>query len=437
MADTLASLGNAANLTPADMTYLEKKGYSSIAVIARAAKDDEEFIKRIIEPYRVGIKLDGADYKSVGDGDLVEARFLVLFEDAKNSRRTALAASAAPSSTATMAHRQPTGTSGGPVLDPKTYHDLISKWQDGWVPKRVFPHHLIQGADSVLLRILNEHTDTRFYTPLHLGEIVQSRAHNTDGSINLSRVDKPRRDDRVILTTSGVEYESASPDPLAEADRWKIFDALTANGWAMRWAGYCTDLSATSWTDWLISELRTPGNIEVFKLFYHTCNWRIAFAMRGGTKFDEETAQIMKDDEWVRKTKVQIREKLASPGATPKSSQSNQQFQPRARSRGRSRGQDNRKQYRSRSPRGPPPQKGRSKGQLAIENGPKPITGAPKSRLTRSRSRGGTALCRQFNAGRCKKRAKGARGTGAECNYSHECGGCGKNGCVGLVGCRR
>ena len=436
MADTLASLGNAANLTTADMTYLEKKGYSSIAIISRAAKDDEEFIKRIIEPYRTGTRLDGVDYKSVGDGDLVEARFLVLFEDAKNSRRTSLAAAAAPVTTTTLAHRQPTCTSG-PVLDPKVYHDLITKWQDGWVPKRNFPHHLIQGADSVLLRLLEEHTTSRFYTPLHLGEIIQARAHNTDGSINLSRVDKPRRDDRVILTASGVEYEAASPDPLVETDRWKIYDALTANGWALRWAGYCSDDAATAWTDWLIAELRTKDSTDLFKLFYHTCNWRIAFAMRSGTKFEEETGKIMKDDEWIRKTKEQIKEKFTSPGATPKSGPPQRHLQGRAYSRPRPGGHDNRKSYRSRSPRGPPPQKGRGKAQLAIENGAKPAAGNAKDRALRSRSRGGTALCRQFNAGRCKRRGKGVRGTGVECPYSHECGGCGRNGCVGLFGCRR
>ena len=425
---TVAELGKAACLTEADVNYLAAKGYSSIAMIARSAKDDAEFLRRIVEPFCTGVTMGNVDYKAVGNADLVEARFLVLFDESKNVRQKALAASAAPAATTALALRAPTGASG-PILDPKTYLDKVEAWQNGWQPKRTFPQHLIQGADHVLLRLLDEHTNSRFYTPLHLGEIVQSRAHNTDGSINLARVDKPRRDDRVVLTTSGVEYEAASPDPLSEADRWKIYDALVANGWALRWAGYSSDLETTQWTDWLVSELRTPGNIEVFKVFYHTCSWRIAFAMRNGIKFDAEVTAIMKDDEWVRKTKLQIKEKMASPGATPKFSQP-QGPPPR---RGRSpKGSPERRQYRSRSPRGPPAQKGRSKGASNKGKGQQ-----DKKSNVRSHSRGGTEICKQFNQGNCKKRGKNTKGHGRECNFSHECTNCKSSNCVGASLCRR
>ena len=408
MTTTLADLGKASSLTEADISYLAAKGYSSIAMVARAARDDAEFLKRIVEPFCAGARLDGKDHKASGDADLVEARFLVLFDEAKNFRQKALAAVSTPTVSTALSLRSPTGASG-PILDPKTYNDMIEVWQNAWSPKRTFPQHLIQGADHVLLRLLEEHTSSRFYTPLHLGEIVQSRAHNTDGSINLTKVDKPRRDDRVVLTTSGVEYEAASPDPLSEADRWKIYDAITANSWALRWAGYASDLEATQWTDWLLAELRTPGNVEVFKIFYHTCGWRIAFAMRGGAKFDAEVTAIMKDDEWVRKTKTQIKEKLNSPGATPKPSGQHQQPPRRGRS---PRSSPDRRHYRSRSPRGPPAQKGRSKGASTKDKGHQ----AKKTSYARSNSRGGTELCKQFQDGKCKKRGKNMKGMGRECN---------------------
>ena len=35
----------------------------------------------------------------------------------------------------------------------------------------------------------------------------------------------------------------------SEADRWKICDAINANAWAFRWAGYIADHVACRWTD--------------------------------------------------------------------------------------------------------------------------------------------------------------------------------------------
>jgi hypothetical protein len=217
MATPFASLCAAAGLTAADILYLNAKGFNTTPLIARAGKTDDEYLARIVTPFCDGITINGTAFKVVGDNILAEARFLILYDEAVNKRRTELAVVSAPQAT-TLATRPQSGAAG-PVLDPKVYHELIDKWQDAWLPKRVFPHHLIQGADSVLARLLDEHTNTRFYTPLHLGEVVQSRARNTDGSINLSRVDKPRRDERVVLTPSGIEYEYASPDTQAEADR--------------------------------------------------------------------------------------------------------------------------------------------------------------------------------------------------------------------------
>ena len=123
-----------------------------------------------------------------------------------------------------------------------------------------------------------------------------------------------------MLTSTGVEIEQATPDPLREADRWKIFDAINANAWAFRWAGYATDDVACRWTDWLLTELRLPGPVDHFKLFYLTCSWRIAFAMRAGRTFDAEVLALMKDEEWIRKTKDQIKVKASAHATTSKAS---------------------------------------------------------------------------------------------------------------------
>jgi hypothetical protein len=278
------------------------------------------------------------------------------------------------------------------------------------------PVKLILGADAVLARLLDERKVSRAYTPLHLSEVIQSRAHCTDGSINLDRVERPRRDECVVLSTAGVEVEHATPDPLREASKWKILDAIDANCWALRWAGYISDDVAYRWSAWLVNELLGPDSTELFKLFYLTCSWRIAFAMRNGTSFDAEAEAIMKDDDWTRKTKEQIRGK-ASPTATtskagfPRRSRSRRSPAPR----GGGRGQQNRPRSRSLRNAGPPQK------ELIIN---------------RSKSRGGTQICRNSQKNKCKNKGKGDRGGKKVCPYSHECTGCGKYNCVGQLLCK-
>ena len=432
MAVTFDALTAKVGLSAHEVDYVKAKGYGSLAILARAARDDDDFIARVVKPFTDGVTISSVQFKATGTTELVEARLLVLFDEAKSVRRAELAAAAAPLQQTASASTVRSAASL-PMLDPHVNQAQIDKWQMTWTPPRIFPHQMIQGADAVLHRLLDEHKVTRFYTPLHLSEIIQSRAHNADGSINLSRVDKPRRDERVVLTTSGMEIEQAIPDPLAETDRWKVYDALVANSWALRWADYIDDHAAQIWTDWLVSELRQPGNLEVFKLFYLTCSWRLALAMRSGVKYGDEVVKIMKDDEWVRKTKLQIREKLSNPGTTAKAgapamvAQAPRNDRVRARSRSR-----------TRQPRGPPPR--RSPFSRSPQK-PKEVTVKygknQKLKLNRSRSRNGREYCRQFQVGKCNKKGRGEKGNLKECLFSHECAKCGRVCGAGQLNCRR
>ena len=212
------------------MEFFEAKGYNTIGLLARSSPNDTEFVNRFEKPFCDGVKTDGKDFKTTADADITEARFLVFFDDAKSLRKAELATTAAPPPTSTSARSPGPGTV---IIDPATYQAQIDKWQDHWTPSITSPQIIIQGADYVLQRLPDEINTTRFYTPLHLSEVVQPRAHCTDGSMNLSRVERPRRDKRIYVTGSGVKVEKATPDPLADANRWLTFDALAANAWAL------------------------------------------------------------------------------------------------------------------------------------------------------------------------------------------------------------
>ena len=408
------ALAVTAGMTTKDCEYLVAKGYDSVAVLARAGKTDNEFITRVVDPYVAGVTIDTVVYKATSD--IIEARMLVAFEEAKKIRSAEIAAAAAPPTQMSTA-LVPSQPHVKVILEPKVYQAQIDNWEKTWTPSRSFPEKLIQGADFALARLLEEKNVSRAYTPLHLSEVIQSRAHNTDGSINLERVEKPRRDERVILTTAGVELEHATPDPLRDANKWKILDAIDANGWALRWAGYMSDDVAYRWTAWLTMELRGPDSTELFKLFYLSCSWRIAFSLRSGRTYDKEVEAIMADDDWVRKTKNQIKDKANLLATTPKAG-----FPKRSRSR--------QSTCFAGAPKPRPVGRGRSRS-LGRKGPPAQNVG-----LKRSRSRGGKELCKNFQRGRCKNKGSNKEPGKADlCRYSHECAGCGDRDCVGQFKC--
>ena len=95
----------------------------------------------------------------------------------------------APSSTPTT-----TVTSTGMAVDPD---DKIPKTFAHWATeidiynnrlldgkKRCFPENMLAGAESVLARVWHEHTKTKAYTPVSLGEILQKRLFTASGDVN-------------------------------------------------------------------------------------------------------------------------------------------------------------------------------------------------------------------------------------------------------------
>ena len=151
--------------------------------------------------------------------------------------------------------------------------------------------------------------------------------------------------------------------------------------------------------------------------------------MRSGERYGVEVQKIMKDDEWVRKTKLQIREKLSNPGTTAKAGAI--PFVPQEQ-------RGDRVRARSRSLRGPPPRRrSRSRSAPRKKDVVVKVSKTQSLKLRRSRSHGGRDYCRQFQIGKCNAKGKGEKGNAKECRYSHECAGCGKTGCIGQLKCRR
>jgi hypothetical protein len=62
MATPFSLLCTAAGLTAADVLYLNAKGFNTIPLIARAGKNDEEYLTRIVAPFCEGIRIDGKDF---------------------------------------------------------------------------------------------------------------------------------------------------------------------------------------------------------------------------------------------------------------------------------------------------------------------------------------------------------------------------------------
>ena len=65
------------------------------------------------------------------------------------------------------------------------FQSLHTQYHNSWSPCRTLLVKKLLGAESVLARLLHEANSSRMFTPVGLGEILESRAHAADGQLNV------------------------------------------------------------------------------------------------------------------------------------------------------------------------------------------------------------------------------------------------------------
>ena len=422
---SIQSIKDRCGLTDDDLEYLTAVGFKNLLLLSRAAADNPTFITRVVTPYVNGVTIDGKEYKTNRLECMVEATLVVAFEEAQKWRRSDLSDPAPQAS-------QPPAASGelkAPTsLPPGEFQRLVRKWETQWQPPREFPVKMLQGADYTLARLRFEHAISRSFSPLGLTEILQGRIYNADGSINLKRVEKPKTEGAIRTNASGfLVADRESEDAKLPDSKFDATDALESVAWALKWAEYAKEPAIENFLIWTKGLLRSSAcNAKNFAVLFQAISWKIATAMSAGESWTDASADLIADREWLADAKerylkadkvrddreqgplIQLKERGRSP-------QRRAPLHDPRRGRPSRENNDRRGDYRrdraaSRSPRGPrraSPKKN-AKGKDWVD-------------MPRSRSRGGTRICRNYNRGNCKK--------ASSCKFAHECANCGEKSC--------
>ena len=386
--------------------YLAARGITTAAVLARCATSEEQRKQRIVNPFVAGWIKGEKTHKSQLEDFIVEASFIVAWERATKTNKEFF------QTAQSQQHAQPadaatTCNGGQPNKIPTElrtgeWAKRVDAFQNAFQPARAFPQQLLVGAEKVLARMIHESEESKNYTPVTLGEILEARAFTALGDPNPLATKKKKnklewRDD----------HFGYSQDDFVPLSIWSLNDALEAIKWAFVFAGYSLDEVAGFWTDFFRRELRKhPKRPDMIRNLYETWSWKLAMAMRGGETFEVATKAIVADtamlNDFVNNSPSDVAEGKGRNNDRGRGSQ---------RSRSRS---DGRARWRDRKPANDD-QKSRS--------GPK---GKDKSK---GKGDKGRRVCSPFQRGPCGRNGVCAHGD------LHKCRRCGQGG-HGAADCR-
>ncbi|CAE7351372.1 PUB3, partial [Symbiodinium sp. CCMP2456] len=175
----------------------------------------------------------------------------------------------------------------GPLV--KAYND---KLLDG--KPRSFPTRRLAGADAVLARIYHEHTVSKSYTPLLLGEILAARTWTSGDELN--RLAVPQKEAGSLHIVGGSLV--AADDKRAWEPRgvMSVLDGLEAVrlAWILTTVGDEGDVN--DYIAWWDRKVRArTAHVENIVFFWTSTATTLAMELRQRRTFKEVTADIMAD----------------------------------------------------------------------------------------------------------------------------------------------
>ena len=288
--------------------YITARGISATPTLALIAEDAAAFTDKIVQPFLSGVTLQGSLHKAAaGDEDVSKAILVHLFTEARRQWQAATANPPAPPPGTTPATAPPAATSQTTAAapeekPPKTFSQWAAqvrayeeKTIDG--VKRTFPAEKLLGAEEVLARLWHEHTRSKDYKPLGIGEIVSRRTWTSGGDLNTMASSRSS-------SSGGAKVLKLVDDKLVaeDSDEWApkgimlTLDGIEAAKWAWILCGYDEERRVERFTDWFGERARSKqASIPAVHSFWADAMWKLCADMRRGISFGEATRTIMLD----------------------------------------------------------------------------------------------------------------------------------------------
>ncbi|CAE7194098.1 unnamed protein product [Symbiodinium sp. CCMP2592] len=181
----------------------------------------------------------------------------------------------------------------------REWTDLVARYnavQLGGEP-RSFPVERLVGSEEVLARIHWEHTRSKLYTPLGLGEILATRTWSSLGVVNPlagRRSTGGAQSIKFKFVDGGLAVEENQP--FVPRGIWAVVDGLDAIRWAWVLTGVGTEAGVIRHIDWWTTKARLHSSrLEAVLAYWDATAHQLAMSMRLAWTFEEVTSAIMAD----------------------------------------------------------------------------------------------------------------------------------------------
>lgn len=173
-------------------SYLASRGIAATGTLALVAADESAFKATVVEPLLVGWRQSGTNInltdaeKPIATAMLLHMWSVARRHWAQSMLATTPIAPQATSSTSTASPKSGPDDKPPKVLPSGVWGQLVSTYNRIQLngEDRAFPTHEVMGAEVVLARMYHEHRRSRMYTPVLLGEILQTRSFQSNGEVN-------------------------------------------------------------------------------------------------------------------------------------------------------------------------------------------------------------------------------------------------------------
>ncbi|CAJ1442579.1 unnamed protein product [Effrenium voratum] len=264
--DTLAELSHVAGAGRDITSYLEARGIRTIAALALIANDDAGLEKNLLAPLLNGWK-SGQNEIVIPDLEqpLAKAILTHMWTEANlwwqhRQRRLTLATST-PSATAPSGNASTSAASASDDRPPRTlplgiWAAQIKRYNEVEVGGRTrqFPERELIGAEATLARLWHEHTKSKQYCPVPLGDILSKRHFQSTGEIN----PLAKQERKVMAVTMDNDKLMAAEDSKVAWEPRSVLAMLDGVN-SIRWAYVLLEIGEEAdvhqWADW-----RSHGN---------------------------------------------------------------------------------------------------------------------------------------------------------------------------------
>ncbi|CAJ1393683.1 unnamed protein product [Effrenium voratum] len=313
MADPVPSLSALLKEAGADSVvqdYVKARGLTALGTFALLAKDHEGLRKVLIQPLMQGFKKGPTEFVlDDADKPVAEAVLLTVWDEANRIWANHMKPADTSAGKLSNAASAPSNVHGAADDKPPkqlpagVWNSAIKRYNDVQIQgiNRSFPERELVGAESVLARAHFEHTKTKLYTPIGLGELMQHRSFTAVGDPN--PLVRSKADAKTTLTVEGDKLVQEAEKVWAPKSVLSVIDAIRSIQWAWILLDFGPELKISEFCDWLCLRLRAkPNKLEQFRIWYEQLAWQLAMQLRVGKSFVEATEHIRADLELYHET---------------------------------------------------------------------------------------------------------------------------------------